>query len=165
MTPRTVVDLKNAVFWDVALCRSCVNRRFRGTYRLHVQGRKIREPGASVSRWLQTELPVAHRRSTRPRIPEDGILHSHRRENLKSYNSRFLFMCILFDVFSFHEFRYPCNRPWRPIGLWDVEAPTFSKQSAHRWWWGCQPYAPAALNPPKDSWYSFLLEAESTTGS
>jgi hypothetical protein len=20
---------------------------------------------------------------------------------------------------------YPCNRPWRPIGLWDVEAPTF----------------------------------------
>jgi hypothetical protein len=28
---------------------------------------------------------------------------------------------------------YPCNRPWRPIGLWDVEAPTFSRQSAHRW--------------------------------
>jgi hypothetical protein len=26
-----------------------------------------------------------------------------------------------------------CNRPWRPIGLWDVEAPTFSRQSAHRW--------------------------------
>jgi hypothetical protein len=28
---------------------------------------------------------------------------------------------------------YPCNRPWRPIGLRDVEAPTFSRQSAHRW--------------------------------
>jgi hypothetical protein len=28
---------------------------------------------------------------------------------------------------------YPCNRPWRPIGLWDVEAPTFFRQSAHRW--------------------------------
>jgi hypothetical protein len=26
-----------------------------------------------------------HRRSTRRHIPEDGILHSHRRENLKSY--------------------------------------------------------------------------------
>jgi hypothetical protein len=35
-----------------------------------------------------------------------------------------------------------CNRPWRPIGLWDVEAPTFPRQSAHRWRWGCQPYAP-----------------------
>jgi hypothetical protein len=37
---------KNAVFWDVAPCRSCMNGR---------------------------------------RIPENGILHSHRRENLKSY--------------------------------------------------------------------------------
>jgi hypothetical protein len=42
---------------------------------------------------------------------------------------------------------YPCNRPWRPIGLWDVEAPTHSRQSAHRWRKG-QPYAPAALYPP-----------------
>jgi hypothetical protein len=24
----------------------------------------------------------------------------------------------------------------------------FSRQSAHRWQWGCQPYAPAALYPP-----------------
>jgi hypothetical protein len=42
---------------------------------------------------------------------------------------------------------YPCNRPWRPIGL-DVEVPIFSRQSAHRWRWGCWPYAPAALYPP-----------------
>jgi hypothetical protein len=33
-----------------------------------------------MSRWLQSA------RSTRRRIPEDGILHSHRRENLKSYS-------------------------------------------------------------------------------
>jgi hypothetical protein len=32
---------KNAVFWDVAPCKSCVNRRSVGTYRLHLQGRKI----------------------------------------------------------------------------------------------------------------------------
>jgi hypothetical protein len=43
---------------------------------------------------------------------------------------------------------YPYNRPWRPIGLWDVETPTFSRQSAHRWRWCCQPYAPAVLYPP-----------------
>jgi hypothetical protein len=28
---------------------------------------------------------------------------------------------------------YPCNRPWRPIGFWGVEASTSSRQSAHRW--------------------------------
>jgi hypothetical protein len=26
---------------------------------------------------------------------------------------------------------YPCNSPWRSIGLRDVEAPIFSGQSAH----------------------------------
>jgi hypothetical protein len=30
--------MKNAVFWDVAPCRYFVNRRFGGTYRLHLQG-------------------------------------------------------------------------------------------------------------------------------
>jgi hypothetical protein len=56
----TAVTMKNVVFWDVALCRSCVNRRFVGTYRLHLQGRKIRERGTSVNRWLQTEPPVGN---------------------------------------------------------------------------------------------------------
>jgi hypothetical protein len=50
------------------------------------------------------------------------------------------------------------------IDLWHVEAPLFYRQSAHRWRWSCQPYAPAALYPQEDSWYSFLLEAESTPG-
>jgi hypothetical protein len=53
---------------------------------------------------------------------------------------------------------YPCNRPWRPIGLWDIEDPTFSRQSAHRWRWGCQPHWPEILYSQEDSWYSFLLK-------
>jgi hypothetical protein len=44
--------MKNTVFWDVAPCRSCVNRRFEGTYRLHLQGKRIRERGTILSRWL-----------------------------------------------------------------------------------------------------------------
>jgi hypothetical protein len=35
---------------DVALCRSCLNRLFGETYRLHLQGRKISEQGTSVKR-------------------------------------------------------------------------------------------------------------------
>jgi hypothetical protein len=87
--------MKNVVVWDVAPCRSCVNRRFGGTYRLHLQGRKIRERGTSVNRCLQppahagssladfstlkmeaihsSETSV-HTRSARRHIPEDGIL-------------------------------------------------------------------------------------------
>jgi hypothetical protein len=42
--------MKNAVFCDVAPCISCVNRHLGGTYRLLLQGRKIRERGTSVSR-------------------------------------------------------------------------------------------------------------------
>jgi hypothetical protein len=43
----------------------------------------------------------------------------------------------------------PINTPWRPIGLWDVEAGTFCGQSACRWRWDRQLYAPAALYPPE----------------
>jgi hypothetical protein len=53
--------------------------------------------------------------------------------------------------------------PWRPVGLREVDASTFFWHSAHRWRQGCQPYAPAAIYPDEDSWYSFLLEAESGT--
>jgi hypothetical protein len=34
---------------------------------------------------IRSSETLAHTRSTRRHIPEDAILHSHRRENLKSY--------------------------------------------------------------------------------
>jgi hypothetical protein len=71
---------------------------------------------------------------------------------------------IKFTIKTEENKSYPCNRPWRPIRLLDVEAPTFSRKLAHRWQWDCQPQAPAALYTQEDSWYSFLLEAESTPG-
>jgi hypothetical protein len=45
------------------------------------------------------------------------------------------------------RWRYPCYRPWRPLGLREVEAPTLFKQTANRWRQGCQSYASAALYP------------------
>jgi hypothetical protein len=52
----TAVTMKDAVFWDVAPCRSCeMNRRFGGTYCLHLQGRKIHEQGTSMSRLQQSQ--------------------------------------------------------------------------------------------------------------
>jgi hypothetical protein len=43
------------------------------------------------------------------------------------------------------DLKNPRNRPWSLIGLRDVKDPTVSRQSAHRWRWGCQPYAPAVF--------------------
>jgi hypothetical protein len=46
------------------------------------------------------------------------------------------------------------------MGLWKVEAPSFSRQSAHRWWWGwgCEVIRlssltqTAALYPQEEIW-------------
>jgi hypothetical protein len=56
--------MKNAVFWDVASCRSCVNRRFEGIYR----------PIARMEAICSSETST-HTRSTRCHIPEEDILH------------------------------------------------------------------------------------------
>jgi hypothetical protein len=111
----TFLNLKNAVFWDVAPCRSCVNRRFgesiASIFRVekfaseepaeHVAAdcfQLVAQSAASCSRWFLARgyfypedggdtLTLVHTRSTRRHIPEDGILHSHRSENLKFYIS------------------------------------------------------------------------------
>jgi hypothetical protein len=49
--------------------------------------------------------------------------------------------------------------------MFNVKEPTLSRQSAHRWRYGCQPYALAALHSPETLlfsclWYSILFEAE-----
>jgi hypothetical protein len=36
---------------------------------------------------IRSSETSVHARSTQPYIPEDGILHSHRRENVKPYNA------------------------------------------------------------------------------
>jgi hypothetical protein len=93
----TAATMKNAIFWDVAPCRSSVNRRFRGTYRLHLQGRKVREEEPACTGGYRLQPPAhagssltdlstlkmeairssetaVYTRSTRRHIQEDGIL-------------------------------------------------------------------------------------------
>jgi hypothetical protein len=102
--------VKNCIFLDVTPCGSCNSRRFGGMYRLHHQDGKNRPaknninsecvvrllvtpdvvPSSPILVTLMMEaisssLMSAHTRTTRRNIPEYGILHSHHRENHKSY--------------------------------------------------------------------------------
>jgi hypothetical protein len=69
------------------------------------------------------------------------------------------------DETSKKKENYRYNRPWTPIGLWDVEAPTFSLYN--RLTDGGKVFSLTRrqpFTPQESSWYSFLLEAESTPG-
>jgi hypothetical protein len=67
--------MMSAVIWDV----THKNRRFGGTYRhYHPDGKNQMEAIRSSETSVLT-------RATHRHICEDDIIHSHRRENLKSY--------------------------------------------------------------------------------
>jgi hypothetical protein len=77
--------MKKAVFWDVAPCRSGVNRRFGGTYLLRLQGggenKKIRTPSVRQRRtFIFTQLstvPNVQLWSTHVVIEEAELSHVH----------------------------------------------------------------------------------------
>jgi hypothetical protein len=49
------------------------------------------------------------KRTTPRHIPEDGILHSHRRENLKSY---IYYACFLFVKENYSDIMHQLNQIW-----------------------------------------------------
>jgi hypothetical protein len=55
-------------------------------------------------------------------------------------------------------------RPWRPLGFREVEAPTFSDIQLIDGSKVVSPMRQPLFTPQEYSWYSFLLEAESTPG-
>jgi hypothetical protein len=88
----TIRTKKNTVFWAVALCGFIINRRLGGMCHLHLQGSN--HLTLSLARVISSILKMEATRSsetsvytkpTRRHIPEEGILHSHRSDNLKYY--------------------------------------------------------------------------------
>jgi hypothetical protein len=78
----TAVTMKKAVFWDVAPCRYGVNRRFGGTYRLYLQGRRTKDtrciqyPTRQTGRSVDTRLKE-HQRHIRLEHPDKSAVAEH----------------------------------------------------------------------------------------
>jgi hypothetical protein len=88
--------VKYAVFWDVTPCDSRKNRRFEESIACIIRVTRIAElvtanvvPSRQIIVILMMEAVRCSETlvltRTRRIMPEDGILHRHRRENLKSY--------------------------------------------------------------------------------
>jgi hypothetical protein len=85
-------------------CDSCKNRRFGGVHRLHHHGQQnqllVTANTVIISLILLILIMDAIRfsetsaltRVTRRYMQEDDILHSHRRENLKSYKESYWYV-------------------------------------------------------------------------
>jgi hypothetical protein len=79
LTTMRMLIIKSINFWDIMPCSPMsVNRRFGGTYRLHLQGRKNKRQETSKQ---AGDTPW----TTWRYIPEVDILHNHCCGNLKSY--------------------------------------------------------------------------------
>jgi hypothetical protein len=96
---------KSTIFWNITPCSPLkLTRRFGVTYRVHIQGRRINQ---RESRWQFTLVTCSAYFSTlkmeaicsskasvdTQQTTEDGTLHNHRCEHLKSYTVKLRF-CI-----------------------------------------------------------------------
>jgi hypothetical protein len=65
---------------------------------------------------------------------------------------------------NFVKVKLSLYRPWRPLGLREVEAPTFSDIRLIDGGKFVSPTSWSRFTPQEDFRYSFLVEAESTPG-
>jgi hypothetical protein len=91
--------------------------------------------------------------STEACVGQDEVMYMH---------AQGLLYWQLFHIIFNKGKTIPVTSPWRPIGLWNVEAPTFPLDN--RLTDGGEVVSLTrrpSFTTQEDSWYSFLLEAES----
>jgi hypothetical protein len=73
------------IFWEMTPCGSYKYGRFGGSYRLHLQGARVRAGYRAKMEAIRSSETSVLIRATRCHLPEDDNHHSHRRGHLKSY--------------------------------------------------------------------------------
>jgi hypothetical protein len=129
--------MKNAVFWDVVPCRSCVNRRLGGTYRLHLQ--TISHLFTLVPR-LQIFLPWRWWRYVPPKRRFTQDLHGATSQKMAFFN---LFpLCYITYIYSWMNTNYflafislpftgaARSKTWTVFAQWNTVA-WFQSHSRH----------------------------------
>ena len=126
-----------------------------------------------VSAFLCSVLEFLKKGSIKCKGPQYPILVTHTnmwngwasvRESLFVWSGKDYFESSHEDSMATNWQSNPCTGLDRPWGFQEVEIPRISKTIGTE---SCQTYAPAAFTPPprEYSWYSFLLQSESTPGS
>jgi hypothetical protein len=84
---------------------------------------------------------------------EDPDRTSQETHYVSTTESSRLMLC---KIWGFHGVSSQKSAFFRDLyGLWDLENPTLSRQSAQRWQWVCQPYAPPRSTPQKYFYFCF----------
>jgi hypothetical protein len=104
---------------------------------IQIQNKPIHTPNIHALSGIQTHDPSVQASEDNSWLRLRGYCErqSSKRRNYK-FSNKSCWKSIPFEVqftCAYTLSSYPCNRPWRPIGLWDVEGLTLSIQPAHRW--------------------------------
>jgi hypothetical protein len=154
--------MKSTIFWDITSCSPLkVNRRYEGTYRLHLQGKskkwawmQVTSRASLLVTWFvlvscfaystTSVTPVDFQRTTSCYIPEDSTLHIHfallwlalQCETLMAVNAKVMVfwnvtLCNAVDI---------CQS-WGEIYFFRVE------DGECRWYWNVGTYVPKYTAP------------------
>jgi hypothetical protein len=137
----TLLAVGGSILSDTTPCSpEEVDWSFAGTYCLHLQRRRIRRAGNHRKEAVSSRCTGLHGAISQKTVFftvntvgassewREGATLCRYRSNVTNFTWVWVRSTTAYrtQLVSIYPRLYPCNRPWKAIGLWDVEVPTFS---------------------------------------